>query len=403
MGLENKHIAVYVTGGIAVYKAAEVVRGFIRQGAVVRVAMTQDATKFVTPLTFGALTKQPVLTDLFAGDNDQFVPHIALADWSDLAVIVPATANVIAKMATGLADDAVSTTLLATTGLKVVVPAMNEHMWDAPATTRNIATLTADGVVVMQPDTGLLAEGYSGRGRLPEPSAIVDFVQHVWAKQTGRLRGRNVMVTAGGTRERIDPVRYISNDSSGKMGYALARAAANEGANVTLISSIISLSAPDSVHVITVSGAQEMLDTMKTYFAQQDAVIMAAAVADFKPVSVAEQKIKKTADNDLMTLQLTKNPDILKTLSVDKTDQIMVGFAAETEHLLTNAQHKLIDKKLDMLIANDVSRKDIGFNADQNQVTVIRPNVEPVQLPQMTKTKLSEQLIEMIADLLPGK
>ena len=405
MGLENKHIAVYVTGGIAIYKAAEVVRGLMKQGAVVRVAMTMDATKFVTPLTFGALTKQPVLTDLFGnnGSDGHYVPHIEMADWTDIAVVVPATANSIAKMAMGMADDAVSTTLLATTALKIVVPAMNNHMWAAPATVRNVATLAADGVMMMQPDTGMLAEGYAGRGRLPEPTTIVDFVQQKWAQQTGRLRHRHVLVTAGGTRERIDPVRFISNDSSGKMGYAIATAAANEGADVTLVSSTTTLSAPAGVESVHVAGAKEMLNQMQHRFAQQDAVIMAAAVADFRPVEEATQKIKKTADNDTMTIKLTKNPDILKTLATQKTKQVMVGFAAETEHLLANAQQKLTDKKLDMLVANDVSRKDIGFNADNNQVIILRPNQEPEKLPIMTKSELAAELVDRVVTLLPGK
>ena len=405
MGLENKHIAVYVTGGIAIYKAAEVVRGLMKQGAVVRVAMTMDATKFVTPLTFGALTKQPVLTDLFGnnGSDGHYVPHIEMADWTDIAVVVPATANSIAKMAMGMADDAVSTTLLATTALKIVVPAMNNHMWAAPATVRNVATLAADGVMMMQPDTGMLAEGYAGRGRLPEPTTIVDFVQQKWAQQTGRLRHRHVLVTAGGTRERIDPVRFISNDSSGKMGYAIATAAANEGADVTLVSSTTPLSAPAGVEIVHVAGAKEMLNQMQHRFAQQDAVIMAAAVADFRPVEEATQKIKKTADNDTMTIKLTKNPDILKTLATQKTKQVMVGFAAETEHLLANAQQKLTDKKLDMLVANDVSRKDIGFNADNNQVIILRPNQEPEKLPIMTKSELAAELVDRVVTLLPGK
>ena len=405
MGLENKHIAVYVTGGIAIYKAAEVVRGLMKQGAVVRVAMTMDATKFVTPLTFGALTKQPVLTDLFGnnGSDGHYVPHIEMADWTDIAVVVPATANSIAKMAMGMADDAVSTTLLATTALKIVVPAMNNHMWAAPATVRNVATLAADGVMMMQPDTGMLAEGYAGRGRLPEPTTIVDFVQQKWAQQTGRLRHRHVLVTAGGTRERIDPVRFISNDSSGKMGYAIATAAANEGADVTLVSSTTTLSAPAGVEIVHVAGAKEMLNQMQHRFAQQDAVIMAAAVADFRPVEEATQKIKKTADNDTMTIKLTKNPDILKTLATQKTKQVMVGFAAETEHLLANAQQKLTDKKLDMLVANDVSRKDIGFNADNTQVIILRPNQEPEKLPIMTKSELAAELVDRVVTLLPGK
>lgn len=405
MGLENKHIAVFVTGGIAIYKAAEVVRGLMKQGAIVRVAMTTDATKFVTPLTFGALTKQPVLTDLFDdnGGAGHYVPHIEMADWTDIAVVVPATANIIAKMAMGMADDAVSTTLLATTSLKIVVPAMNNHMWEAPATVRNVATLTADGVMVMQPDTGMLAEGYAGRGRLPEPATIVDFVKQKWAQQTGRLRHRHVLVTAGGTRERIDPVRFISNDSSGKMGYAIATAAANEGADVTLVSSTTALTAPAGVEIVHVAGAKEMLNQMQQRLDQQDAVIMAAAVADFRPVEEAAQKIKKTADNDTMIIKLTKNPDILKTLATQKTKQIMVGFAAETQHLLANAQHKLTDKKLDMLVANDVSRKDIGFNADNNQVVILRPNQEPEKLPIMAKSELAAKLIDRVVTLLPGK
>lgn len=395
MTLKDCHVTVYVTGGIAVYKAASVVRGLMKQGALVRVAMTAAATEFVTPLTFATLTKQPVITDLFRADNTAYVPHIELADWTELAVIVPATANIVAKLATGIADDVVTSALLATTAPVIVVPAMNEHMWTAAATQRNLATLQSDGRIIMEPATGMLAEGYAGHGRLPEPDQIVAFVQTYWAKQTGTLVGRKLLITAGGTKERIDPVRFISNDSSGKMGYALAAAAADQGATVTLVSTV-NLPVPAGVTVVSVTDAREMLAAIQQEFADLDVLIMAAAIADFRPAQVADQKIKKTIDNDEMTLALVKNPDILKTLAQTKDHQLMVGFAAETQNLLVNAQQKLTNKRLDMLIANDVARADSGFGVDTNQVTILQPGRDPEPLPTLAKTVLAQQIIEMI-------
>lgn len=401
--LKDQQIAVYITGGIAVYKAAAVVRGLIKQGAKVRVAMTQSATEFVTPQTFAVLTKQRVLVDLFDQATNQLVPHIELADWSDLAVVVPATANVLAKLANGIADDAVTAALLATTAPKLVVPAMNEHMWQAPATQRNLAQLRQDGVIIMEPAVGMLAEGYAGRGRLPDPAAIVDFIRYQVALKTGQLQGRTVLVTAGGTKERLDPVRYISNDSSGKMGYALASAAADQGAKVILVSTVHDRAIPAGVTLVPVESAQEMLTAIQQQFSTLDVIVMAAAVADFRPATVAEQKIKKTTDNDQMTLSLIKNPDILKTLAGQRKQQVMVGFAAETQQLIENATHKLTEKQLAMLVANDVSKKDRGFNADTNEVTILRPHQAPESLPMMSKTALAEALIERILPLLPVK
>ncbi|GKT04321.1 bifunctional phosphopantothenoylcysteine decarboxylase/phosphopantothenate--cysteine ligase CoaBC [Furfurilactobacillus entadae] len=401
MAQTKRHVAVYVTGGIAVYKAAMVVRGLMKAGMTVRVALTPAATKFVTPLTFAALTKTPVLTDLFAKENEATIPHIELADWTDVAVVVPATANIIAKMATGLADEVVSTSLLATTAPKIVVPAMNEHMWLAKATQRNVSLLEQDGVTVMAPAAGALAEGYAGLGRLPEPDEIVTFIGDQM-HESGPLAGDQIMVTAGGTKERLDPVRYLGNDSSGKMGYAVATAAARAGATVTLISTVTRPIVP-GVEVVPVTTAAEMLAAMDARFDDQDAVVMAAAVADFRPATTASQKIKKVPGEDALTLQLVKNPDLLKTLAAKRTHQVMVGFAAETQNLLANATAKLTGKHLDLLVANDVSRPESGFNADDNQATLLMPNQAPLVLPLMPKSALAEKIIEQVATLVHDK
>ena len=292
MQLANKHVVVYVTGGIAVYKVASLVRELIKAGAQVQVAMTAAATQFVTPLTFATLTKRPVLTDLFASEQPDQVTHIHLADWSDLAIVAPATANVLAKMANGIADDFVTTALLATTAPKLVVPAMNEHMWQNRATQRNVAQLVADGITVLQPATGFLAEGYQGQGRFPALAVILAKVEACLTPQL--LQNQTVVITAGGTNEPLDPVRFIGNRSSGKMGYALAQVAAMMGAQVTLISTRPELTVPAGLaQVVYVETAKELQGAVQAVYATADIVIMAAAVADFKPVQYVTHKIKK--------------------------------------------------------------------------------------------------------------
>lgn len=394
-------ITVHMTGGIAVYKAVEVVRGLQKRGHEVRVAMTQNATKFVGAVTLASLTKYPVLTDQWTATLQGKVPHIELADWSELALVVPATANVLAKMAQGIADDAVTATLLATKAPKIVVPAMNVHMWNNPATQRNIAQLKQDGVMVMEPADGLLAEGYTGKGRMPEPEAIVDFAERQ-SQTSSLLTGKRVVITAGGTRENLDPVRYLGNRSSGKMGIAIAQAAADAGAQVDLIIGNISVPIPQrtNINVISALSTEEMAQTVREHFAEADLLIMAAAVADFKPVVVADHKIKKRGDGQL-TLHLVPTEDILAQMGADKrAGQVVIGFAAETNDLMKNANAKLMKKHADMIVANDVSRTDIGFGVDTNAVTILRPNQAPESWPRQSKGMVAKKLIRMAAEML---
>lgn len=392
---EKRHVTVVVSGGIASYKALILIRSLMKAGAVVRVVMTAHATEFVTPLTFQTLTQQPVVTDEFTLDDPQHVVHVELADWTDVLVLVPATANLIAKVANGLADDVATTTILATTAPKFVVPAMNSHMYANPATQRNLNQLTADGLHVLTPATGMLAEGYAGKGRLPEPAVIFDWLTDQVIQQTPHLplAHQHVLVTAGGTREALDPVRYISNRSSGKMGYALAAVAREMGATVTLISAPTTLEVPAGVTRINVTSAAEMLMAVQQQFATMNIVVMAAAVSDYRPVSLADQKIKKPADHGDLQLTLTETADVLKTLAPTKQNQYVIGFAAETQNLMANAQRKLTSKHLDLLVANDVSQPGVGFNGDTNQVTLLRPDQAPVKTALATKREIAETIL----------
>ena len=389
--LENVKIGVFVMGGIAAYKVPELVRQLIKKGAQVQVAMTQSAQEFVTPLTLQVLTKRPVLTHTFDEREPSQVQHVAMADWCDLALVVPATANGLAKMAHGLADDVVTTTLLEVTAPILVVPAMNVHMYENPATQRNLAQLRADGLTIMEPDTGFLAEGYEGKGRLPELQRIVAQVERLYARThlPQSLAGKQVLVSAGGTRERIDPVRYISNDSSGKMGYAMAQAADWLGATVTLVSTTQSLLPPEGVQVQQVASAQELAQAMTAHYDQMDYVVMAAAVSDYRVKHPHDQKIKKVAGQTDWQLDLVENPDILAQLGQTKRQQVLIGFAAETQNLLEHARAKLSKKGADWLIANDVSNPAIGFNSDKNQVYVLGAQGQEVLLPQQSKTSLA--------------
>ena len=392
----DRHVTVVVSGGIASYKALTVIRLLMHQGAQVRVALTAHATEFITPLTFQTLTQQPVATDEFAMTDPEHVVHVALADWTDLMLVVPATANLIAKMATGIADDVATTTILATTAPKYVVPAMNSHMFANPATTRNLKQLVADGMTVLDPATGLLAEGYVGHGRLPEPPEIVAWLtSQLLATATELpLHGKKVLVTAGGTREMLDPVRYISNRSSGKMGYALAQVAREMGANVTLISAQTALTPPEGVHYVQVTSAEEMLTQVEQAFDVTDILVMAAAVSDYRPVEMAAQKIKKQQEINGLTLELTETTDILKKLAGQKHNQFVIGFAAETQQLLANATRKLTAKKLDLLVANDVSKPGVGFNGETNQVTMLSQNFAPITTDVLAKKAIARTVLE---------
>ncbi len=393
-------IAVYMTGGIALYKGIEVIRSLERDGHQVRVAMTESATKLVTPSTLHALTHHPVLTSLW-NDNNSPVPHIELADWSDYAIVLPATANIIGKMAHGIADDAVSTSILATVVPKIVVPAMNTNMWNNPAVQRNVAQLRQDGVTVLEPAVGMLAEGYRGKGRLPEPSEIISQLRSIInGSIRGSLLGKKVLITAGGTREPIDPVRFIGNRSSGKMGIAIAKAAADEGATVELVLGQISVPQPVNprINIYRVESTEEMQAKVTELFPAADILIMAAAVADFRPAQVANQKIKKQDDQERLGLQLVKTTDILKTVAEKKrADQLVVGFAAETTDLVQNANSKLRRKNADIIIANSVAGDNGAFGSDLNQVTILQLGTEPVQWSKMTKIEVAIKLIQLLA------
>ncbi|MGY3777565.1 bifunctional phosphopantothenoylcysteine decarboxylase/phosphopantothenate--cysteine ligase CoaBC [Isobaculum melis] len=395
--LKNKKVVLFVTGGIAVYKAAELTRQFIKHGATVKVAMTASATEFVTPLTFQVLSKSDVYIDTFDEKVSSEVAHIHLADWADVAIVAPATANIIAKMANGIADDMVSTTLLAITAPVFVAPAMNVHMFEHPATIRNLTQLQQDGVHIIEPDTGFLAEGYEGKGRLPEPIKIVENMMATLIKKEKQLplSGKNVLITAGGTKERIDPVRYLTNDSSGKMGYAMAMAARDLGANVTLISATQHQSEPFGIAIHYVESAEEMKNMVLSKYDTTDMAIMAAAVADYRPIQQADKKMKKTGHD--LQLELAQTTDILKLLGQTKKQQYLIGFAAETNDLLTYGQQKLINKQADMIVANDVSKANAGFHSDTNEVTVLMPKETPIQLPNASKYEIAKEVLIIAA------
>lgn len=389
---KNKRVTVFITGGIAAYKVATLVRLFVKEGAEVSVAMTKGACEFITPLTFQVLTKNKVHLDTFDEDEANKVQHIHLADHTDVAVVVPATANTIAKMANGIADNFVTSTLLATTAPIYVAPAMNEHMWENPATIRNVAHLKADGKVVIEPASGFLAEGYNGKGRLPEPEEIFEQITFLESRRTSKspLKGKSVLITAGGTKERIDPVRYISNDSSGKMGYALAKAASILGAKVQLVSTTKQLKVPYGVEVTYVESAHEMEEVVTAQFSTTDIAVMVAAVSDYYVANRSEQKIKKQQNESGLKLELVENPDILKGLGHSKKEgQVVIGFAAETTNVLEYAKAKLEKKKADVIIANDVSNSRIGFNSDRHQVTLLTKDGHIVNLPEKSKEELA--------------
>ena len=391
--LKGKKIVLGVTGGIAVYKAVDLVSRLRKQGCEVRVVMTEHAQQFVTPLTFKEISGNQVAVSMWSSNQEFNVEHIALANWADAFVVAPATANIIAKMAYGLADDLLSTTLLAAQAPIVVCPAMNTGMYENAATQENIAKLKSRGVTVMPPAVGKLACGTSGAGRLPEPQEIVEFLNAFFAKREGDLRGLKVLVTAAGTREPIDPVRFVGNRSSGKMGYAVAQMAAERGAEVLLISGPSALSIPANVKAIKVETTNEMLEACLESYEKVDIVIKAAAVADYRPRDVAEQKIKKKTD-DALTVVMDKNPDILKTLGAKKTHQVLVGFAAETQNLLENARDKVVKKNLDMIVANDVTAAGAGFNADTNIVKFLFANGEVRSLEQMPKVDVANCILD---------
>ncbi len=390
--LKGKKIVLGVTGGIAVYKAVDLVSRLRKQGCEVRVVMTEHAQQFVTPLTFKEISGNQVAVSMWTANQEFNVEHIALANWADVFVVAPATANIIAKMAYGLADDLLSTTLLAAQAPIIVCPAMNTGMFENPATQENIAKLQSRGVTVMPPAVGVLACGTSGAGRLPEPPQIVEFISDFFAKREGDMRGLKVLVTAAGTREPIDPVRFVGNRSSGKMGYAVAQMAAERGADVLLVSGPSALTPPANVRTIKVETTNEMLEACLAAYPEMDIVIKAAAVADYRPRDVADQKIKKKTD-DALTVVMDKNPDILKTLGAAKTHQVLVGFAAETQNLIDNARDKVVKKNLDMIVANDVTAAGAGFNADTNIVKFLFADGAIQSLDCLPKTEVAQRIL----------
>lgn len=400
--LKGKKIVLGVTGGIAVYKAVDLVSRLRKQGAEVRVIMTDHAQQFVTPLTFKEISGNKVAVSMWDSNQEFNVEHIALANWADVFVVAPATANIIAKMACGIADDLLSTTLLAAQAPIIVCPAMNTGMYENNATQENMVKLQQWGVTIMPPAVGMLACGVAGPGRLPEPQQIVEFINDFFAKRDGDMKGLKVLVTAAGTREPIDPVRFVGNRSSGKMGYAIAQTAAERGAEVLLVTGPSSLEIPANVKAKKVESTQEMLEACLAAYENVDIVIKAAAVADYRPRDVADQKIKKKND-DALTVVMDKNPDILKELGSRKQQQILVGFAAETQNLLENAKEKIIKKNLDMIVANDVTAAGAGFNADTNIVKFLFPDGQVMSLEQMPKKEVAERLLDTVMQLKNSK
>ena len=400
MNLTGRNIVLGITGGIAAYKSAEIVSRLRHSGANVHVIMTRNATEFVAPLTFRTLSANPVAINTFEAPEYWNVEHVALAKWADLFVIAPATANILAKMAHGIADDMLSTTVLATKAPVLAAPAMNTGMWTAKATQANVAVLKSRGILFCGPESGMLACGDEGAGRMSEPEDIVRQIDEILNARKD-LAGKKVLVTAGATRERLDPVRFLTNDSSGKMGFAIAEAARDRGAEVTLIKGNTTAPVPAGIRIEEIESAQDLLRVMKKAVPGQDIVIQAAAVADYRPVQVSKTKIKKKAGEGI-TLQLTENPDIAKAVGgIKKNHQTFVGFAAETDHVKKNAEAKLSAKNLDLIVANDVTRPGAGFNADTNIVTLITHDSSE-DLPMMSKRKVAEAILDKVLSIRTG-
>ncbi|HEV8434236.1 MAG TPA: bifunctional phosphopantothenoylcysteine decarboxylase/phosphopantothenate--cysteine ligase CoaBC [Thermoanaerobaculia bacterium] len=389
-------IVLGVSGGIAAYKAPDLVRRLQDAGAAVRVILTPNAARFVSALSLAAVSNHPVIVDQWDSSHGG-VDHIELARWADVLLIAPATANVIAKLAIGVADDALTTYALAHRGDVVIAPAMNSFMLAHPTVTQNLATLRARGVDVVEPDWGLLACGDEGAGRMPDAPVLVERVRaHFVSKD---LEGKSVLVTAGPTREAIDPVRYISNRSSGKMGYAIAEAARRRGANVTLVSGPVSIPAPSGISISQVTSAREMHDAVLSALPQQ-IIIKAAAVADFAPRQVAARKIKKERGRDELTLNLGKTPDILESLATVKPHPFIVAFAAETDDVVENAKKKLQSKSADLIVANDVSDSSIGFDSDQNEVLIIARDGKNVKIAKSSKLVVANRILDEVVKRL---
>ena len=393
-----KTIVLGVTGSIAAYKAAELASRFTGEGFRVDVIMTESAQQFIAPLTFRNITGRPVVTTMWDIDSEFSVEHVALAEAADVVLIAPATANIIAKMACGMADDMLSCTVLATKAPVVIAPAMNDNMWSNPVTRENVAKLTKRGFTFVGPARGRLASGKMGLGRLTGLDEIYGITLQALGRK-GDLAGKHIVVTAGGTQEPVDPVRCLTNHSSGKMGYAVAEAARNRGAEVTLISAPTALAIPPGIKIIGVKTAEDMLKAVQEAVKKADALVMAAAVADFRPVKKEDKKIKR-ADLSYLTLELEKTPDILAQV---KGSFIRVGFAAESHDVVANAKEKVKRKGLDLIVANDITEKDCGFGTDTNRVTIIDSKGKVENLPLLPKGEAADRILDRLLNLLKSR
>lgn len=398
----QKKVLLCVSGGIAAYKAVQLTSKLTQNGFDVKVMMTGNATKFVTPLSFQAISRNDVYTDTFDEKDPAKIAHIDLADWPDVIIIAPATANIIGKLANGIADDMVSTTLLATEKPVFIAPAMNVHMYNHPVVQENIARLKSFGYHFIEPSEGYLACGYVGKGRLEEPEIIVEHVKTFFVQNKQQfLRGKTVLISAGPTREKIDPVRYLSNYSSGKMGYAIAEVAQHLGANVILISGPVSMKPPVGVQIIRVESAEEMYEAVLQYFDEADIVIKSAAVSDYRPKKIFQQKMKKQSQE--LVIELERTVDILAELGKRKKAQFLIGFAAETNHVEEYAKQKLLSKNADMIVANNVMQEGAGFGTDTNIVTFYKANNEKKQLPKLTKHEVAYEILKEAYEAKKGE
>ena len=394
--LDGRHVALGVTGSIACHKAVDLASKLVQAGALVDVLMTESATMFATPLAFRSITHRPVLTDVFDPSSDDSIEHVAVAERADVVVVAPATANTIARMALGLADDPLTTTVLATTAPVIVCPAMDGHMYEHPATAQNVETLRSRGVVIAGPAEGRLASGLTGVGRMIEVPEIVGHVRWVLGRSRD-FAGRKVVVSAGGTREALDPVRFISNRSSGKMGYAVAEAARDRGADTVVVAAPNDLPDPVGARVVSVASAREMLEALTEQCGDADALVMAAAVSDWRPAEAADAKIKK-GDSDRMVVNLVKTPDVIAAVPGDGL--VKVGFAAETDDILVNARAKLAPKGLDLIAANDVTAEGSGFETDTNEVVLIDREGRMEELGLMSKYDVGNRILDRVVALL---
>jgi phosphopantothenoylcysteine decarboxylase / phosphopantothenate---cysteine ligase len=391
--LTNKTVVLGVTGGIAAYKAADLASKLTQAGAKVRVIMTRAAAEFVTPLTFEAITTNSVITDMFRTDAEHRINHVALSEAADIIVIAPATADIIAKIANGLADEMLTTTVLATRAPVIVIPAMHTGMWLNPITQENTARLKERGLYIVEPVVGRLASGGYGPGRFPDTETILGYINKVLG-QKGDLAGKRIVVTAGGTQEPIDPVRLITNRSSGKMGYALSEVARDRGAEVTLITTPTSITKPSAIEIVAVETVTQMKEAVETAVVKADALIMAAAVSDFQVKNVSSSKIKKTKGG--LILEMVNTPDILSEV---KGNFLKIGFAAESQDLVDNARQKIKKKRLDLIVANNITEENSGFSVDTNKVTLIDKTGRVESLPLMSKREVAEKVLDRVAKL----